>query len=180
MNSRIELHTSIVSTLQATHDDIEAAIGHSSEPGADLLSRTDKLYANIEHPLSATLCHSATVPRATVSAHCSRLHEELQTKSEALERLRSEWFQCLHREEDVWRRIDSSGNNSSTTEQKLPKSQELVALQNEVDKIVEKTENAIDVAEAVSRHDISRRAPLLIVYVHRRPRKYSEPRNSGL
>lgn len=145
-----ELHDMILHELRQTRDDIDTAIEDSSKATSSFLSRTQALYSNIEHPLSATLCHSSSLPRATISAHCETLCNEIASRIECVDQLKQEWTKCCQNEEKLWEEFEdfmlpqdkknSDGGELSTA---------LAALECEVRNIVETTEEEIDGIEAV-------------------------------
>lgn len=152
MKASTQLHTSILADLQYTRDQFETTIGHSSKSSSSLLARTQALYSNIEHPLSATLCHSAVTPRATVSGHCTNLHNELLSKVETLNRLESELIDCMQLEEEVWKHLEASNPSEPNDGHVGNLSPELQVFQSEVENIVEMAEQQIDDIEAVRFH----------------------------
>ncbi|KAK0387499.1 hypothetical protein NLU13_5811 [Sarocladium strictum] len=150
-----ELHDIILHELRQTRDDIDTAIEDSSKATSSVLSRTQALYSNIEHPLSATLCHSSSLPRATISAHCETLCKEIASRIECVDQLKQEWTKCCQNEEKLWEEFEdfmlpqdkknSDGGELSTA---------LAALECEVRNIVETTEEEIDGIEAEFRDAI--------------------------
>ena len=139
-----------VKELRQTHDDIDKAIDQLSEPTNLLLSQNIALNTNIEHPLSATLCHSTSTPRATVTRHCSNLQSALQAKKKALDDLVVRWTQCFKDEEAILDRLDAAGKAQSDAASESSKAQDIDALEREVKSIVTETEEAIDEIETVS------------------------------
>ncbi|KAH8171227.1 hypothetical protein LIA77_07994 [Sarocladium implicatum] len=146
-NACLKTHFMVVQELRQTHDELDKAISLLSEPANMLLSQTAALHENIERPLSATVCHSTSTPRASVATHCSKLQGALQGKQKSLETMALEWSKCIREEQALLERLEESEKVQSAANGKSDKAQHLVALEEEVRGIVVEANEAIDEIE---------------------------------
>lgn len=77
VNTGAELHSDAISKITEGHADIQAKIAEFAEQSSRALSQANSLYSNIAYPLSATICESENLPRATIAAHLSSLLKKL-------------------------------------------------------------------------------------------------------
>jgi hypothetical protein len=136
--------------LHDTREEIDDTVEEFATSASAFLSSTKALYSNIEHPLSATLCSSLTAPRTTITGHCLSLQNDIQSKLAALEELKSEWTRCAQRENELWKQLLASGQDTTDVKRDGHLPPNLLALQRETHAIVEAAEQEIDDIEAVS------------------------------
>ncbi|KAF9769222.1 hypothetical protein IL306_013383 [Fusarium sp. DS 682] len=84
----ISLHSSAIEHLLQAHTEVQNRTERFAEKSAQTLSQSNKLYANIAFPLSATLCHNNECPQATIAAHLEKLKEEIAAGREEMLRLK--------------------------------------------------------------------------------------------
>lgn len=84
------IHSAAVDQLTLAHNKIEMRIRDYHESSAGILEAHDRLYSNIEWPLSRTQCSSETHPKATVSSHLQTLTMEFRSAEDKLKALARE------------------------------------------------------------------------------------------
>ncbi|KFA77242.1 hypothetical protein S40288_01334 [Stachybotrys chartarum IBT 40288] len=77
VNTGVELHSDAIGKITKGHADIQAKIAEFAEQSSRALSQANSLYSNIAYPLSATICESENLPRATIATHLSNLLKKL-------------------------------------------------------------------------------------------------------
>ncbi|KAF4984969.1 hypothetical protein FDECE_16935 [Fusarium decemcellulare] len=119
------LHTAAVEKLVNAHSEVQSRITRFSNDSAATLSQCNALYSNIAYPLSATLCHDNTHPRATIATHLSDLKKEIARAREEIVRLTHEWDACCRDEADAWkelnRDLDNQGQAAAEPEKEAAK-----------------------------------------------------------
>ncbi|CAM1509503.1 Fc.00g032420.m01.CDS01 [Cosmosporella sp. VM-42] len=101
----MELHASAMEQLIKAHGEIQSKIDTFAEESSAALSETDALYGNIAYPLSATLCHTDNIPRATVATHLANLKNDICSATEELQKLGEEWDACKQAELEAWKEL---------------------------------------------------------------------------
>ncbi|KAF4466202.1 hypothetical protein FALBO_6939 [Fusarium albosuccineum] len=119
------LHAAAVEKLINAHSEVQSRITRFSNDSAATLSQCNALYSNIAYPLSATLCHDNTHPRATIATHLSDLKKEIARAREEIVRLTHEWDACCRSEAEVWkdlnRDLDNQGQAAAEPENEASK-----------------------------------------------------------
>lgn len=87
------------------HADIQTRIDAFAEESSTALAQCDALYHNISYPLSATLCHTDTLPQATIATHLSNLKHQVASAMEEMKDLGDEWEACAQAEVDAWKEL---------------------------------------------------------------------------
>ncbi|KAL6915536.1 hypothetical protein ACHAPO_011136 [Fusarium lateritium] len=98
----LSIHTSATEHLEKAHVDVQTEIKRFSEESSKTLAQSRDLYANIEYPLSKTLCDSDDHPRASVEVHLNHLKQDIAAAREEVLRLSTEWEECCRTEEEAW------------------------------------------------------------------------------
>ncbi|CAG1998450.1 unnamed protein product [Fusarium graminearum] len=98
----LAIHESATENLEKAHADVQAEIKHFAEESSKTLAQSRDLYANIEYPLSKTLCDSDDHPRASLEVHLNRLKQDIAAAREQVVRLSAEWEECCRTEEEAW------------------------------------------------------------------------------
>ncbi|KAM0306857.1 hypothetical protein ACHAPM_001433 [Fusarium culmorum] len=98
----LALHESATEHLEKAHADVQAEIKSFAEESSKTLAQSRDLYANIEYPLSKTLCDSDDHPRASLEVHLNRLKQDIAAAREQVVRLSAEWEECCRTEEEAW------------------------------------------------------------------------------
>ncbi|KAH7325707.1 hypothetical protein B0I35DRAFT_474452 [Stachybotrys elegans] len=124
----LEIHSAAIDALVKNHGEIEAKIDDFARQYTPVIDETEALYSNIVYPLSATLCHSDTKPRATIATHLS---------NEA----------CFKEREHVLRQLQSGGSVNEQGENEKARS-ELEALQKQAQALKRDKMRKLDQIEA--------------------------------
>ncbi|KAF0635062.1 hypothetical protein FPSE5266_10807 [Fusarium pseudograminearum] len=98
----LAIHESATEHLEKAHADVQAEIKSFAEESPKTLAQSRDLYANIEYPLSKTLCDSDDHPRASLEVHLNRLKQDIAAAREQVVRLSAEWEECCRTEEEAW------------------------------------------------------------------------------
>lgn len=101
----MNLHASAMESLVEAHSEIQSKIDAFAEESSTTLAQCDALYDNISYPLSATLCHSDTLPRATIETHLTDLRKEIASALEEIKVLGEEWDACNQTEAELWKEL---------------------------------------------------------------------------
>ncbi|KAJ3504707.1 hypothetical protein NM208_g16297 [Fusarium decemcellulare] len=119
------LHAAAVEKLINAHSEVQSRITRFSNDSAATLSQCNALYSNIAYPLSATLCHDNTHPRATIATHLSDLKKEIARAKEEIVQLSHEWDACCRSEAEAWkdlnRDLDNQGQAAAEPENEATK-----------------------------------------------------------
>ncbi|CEI63260.1 hypothetical protein FVEN_g201 [Fusarium venenatum] len=119
----LSIHTSATEHLGKAHADVQTVIKRFSEESSKTLAQSRDLYANIEYPLSKTLCNSEDHPRASVEVHLNRLKQDIAAAREEVLRLSAEWEECCRTEEEAWddfkRGFDNRGREEKGVSKKV-------------------------------------------------------------
>ncbi|KAL3602871.1 hypothetical protein FPOAC2_07186 [Fusarium poae] len=98
----LSIHSSATEHLEKAHVQVQTEIKRFSDESSKTLTQSRDLYANIEYPLSKTLCDSEDHPRASIEVHLNRLKQDIAAAREEVLRLGTEWEECCRTEEDAW------------------------------------------------------------------------------
>ncbi|GKU03608.1 hypothetical protein FLAG1_06248 [Fusarium langsethiae] len=88
--------------LEKAHAQVQTEIKRFSDESSKTLAQSRDLYANIEYPLSKTLCDSEDYPRASVEVYLNHLKQDIAAAREQVVRLSAEWEECCRIEEEAW------------------------------------------------------------------------------
>ncbi|KAK5992112.1 hypothetical protein PT974_05510 [Cladobotryum mycophilum] len=144
----LKLHTSVVHQLSQSQVEIDANISTFSKFSSSILSDLDGLYSNIAYPLSATLCHSANFPRATIGAHLVSVQEKLKLAEGELRGLHEEWEENLRSEYDLRQELGTEVTEQGSNNTAWLYSGQAEAFKQEVEQIVRDQIRALDDIEA--------------------------------
>ncbi|GAO19369.1 hypothetical protein UVI_02045540 [Ustilaginoidea virens] len=138
-----DVYNTAVEAVQSAHKATSSEIAGFQARVSSTLGRAHALYDNIVYPLSATVCHSESLPRASIAKHIRTLQKRLSAAEDELEKLNEEWKACIA--EEV--RILTCKRNDGDDQAECLKEKYL----REVDDIVAKKTSEINELDRVSR-----------------------------
>ncbi|QUC23408.1 uncharacterized protein UV8b_07649 [Ustilaginoidea virens] len=93
-----DVYNTAVEAVQSAHKATSSEIAGFQARVSSTLGRAHALYDNIVYPLSATVCHSESLPRASIAKHIRTLQKRLSAAEDELEKLNEEWKACIAEE----------------------------------------------------------------------------------
>lgn len=101
----MKLHASAMEQLIQAHNEIQSRIDNLAKEASTSLAECNTLYSNIAYPLSATLCHTDHIPRATIATHLANLKQDINFSLVELQLLEEEWDACVQTELEAWKEL---------------------------------------------------------------------------
>ncbi|PTB68457.1 hypothetical protein BBK36DRAFT_1111946, partial [Trichoderma citrinoviride] len=156
------LYTSAVEKLAEAKQEMASEVSDFADLASSMTTDLDELFYNLSYPLSTTLCHSKNFPQATIESHLAKVKEELKQAEIELDNLHHEWIDITQSQEDLRQELLSM-ERGPVADVDTAKSDEhysrMASLQQDVERIVAESNQAIDEIEEVMRFWNSRRIP---------------------
>ncbi|RFU78644.1 flavo [Trichoderma arundinaceum] len=147
----VELHASVIDKLSEAQQNMASMISDFSKLSSSVASDIDELYANLSYPLSTTLCHSNTFPRATIEAHLLAVKEQLKKAESELRELEIEWQANKLMEESLRQELIGMETNCGHKDANYSK---VASVKEEIERVVGDCVQALDDIEDAYKEDV--------------------------